>query len=190
MPVYPLLSLFLAAWLQRLPGRSLSTGWLTALGATLGLLAMLRVNLFFNPFLFKAWVRPMNVYWREWIGPSPWLGLGLSCLTALAALVLLRHLWPRRASQIVAVGLGLGLVATGLARVLVPLRYLDHQSETVLLRAELDAIERTGAPLPDPIRPAIPLAFDAPYYLGDRYRIVETGGGGFVLEPITRSPLD
>jgi 4-amino-4-deoxy-L-arabinose transferase-like glycosyltransferase len=190
MPAYPLFSVFLAAWLHRLPTPSLRWSTVSMVSVVLGLLVTLRVHLQYHPFILKAWLRPMDVYWREMPGPTPWLGVALASALGLAIRAGLRRFWPRQAARVVAVGLVALLVGLGFARVVVPLQFTDYQSETALLRLELDEIERSGAALPELIRPSISLSFDAPYYLGDRFRIVETGEGSFLLEPRDNTPGD
>lgn len=183
IPTYPLLSLFLASWLFRLPARRASTLLLLGVSVVAGILLYAMPNLGYNPFALKSWNIPMRLYWRELPGPDPLIGLGVCTTLIAAALFWLRRRFPTRLAGVLALTLTLVLTSYALRRSWIPLRYLGHQSSMALLRAELDELERQGSLPAYPIEPSVGLGWDGRYYLGDRYRIVMRGARQFALYP-------
>jgi 4-amino-4-deoxy-L-arabinose transferase-like glycosyltransferase len=182
MPLYPLLSLFVADWLRAL-GAGQGRGWqIAGVAALLAGLLWISVNLSYNPFAMKSWLIPMNVWWRSWLGMPALIGVPLTGAVIWLGLRALRGRLAAGFALGLALLAALPLIAIGGVRVLRPLRFVHHQSEMALLRGELDALEARGELPPDPIEPAISIRWDARYYLGDRYRIIPLGKGRFQLE--------
>ena len=182
MPAYPLLSVLLGLWAARLYERPGGRPALAAMALVVSLFALLQVNLGYHPFLLKAWGMPMRVGWRTIAGLE---GYWLLPLLAGACFGLLLVAARGRALVPLLPLLLCGVLGTyALVRVSMPLRFLGHQSEMALLRAELDALERAGTPAEPPIEPTVSIGWDARYYLADRYRIERIDGRRFLLHPL------
>lgn len=183
VPIYPLLSVFVAHWGMSLWRRPLD-------GPARGAIALIAASiswswvslLAYNPFAIKAWVIPMNVYWRQYAALPTWLGVAGTTALFFAVLHGLRgQRADQRADKVgkLAVGaLGATLLCVALTRIAIPLRYIDYQSQTALLRDELDYRAENGIEVDYPIERDGAVPWDARFYLRDAYRIEarETGG--------------
>jgi 4-amino-4-deoxy-L-arabinose transferase-like glycosyltransferase len=184
MPAYPFLSIMVGSWLARLPARKATGPMLAGLAVLLALFSWIGVSLIdYNPFVAKAFRIPMVIQLHSAWGVSPAIGAVLTFALILALLLGLRRALGPRLPSYLAVGIAAVLLPYGLVRVLLPLRFIDHQSSMALLRSELDARKAAGVPLEYPIDPGIRLRWDARFYLGDEYRIERRERRAFLLHP-------
>jgi len=156
IPVYPLLCAFLGVWLRDLWRRE--EGPLALAAATtagVGMLWMGVATARYNPFSKSAHVIPMRIQWQGWFGletgVEAWVGALASALLFAGALVLLRRLLGGHFHRVLALALGVSMIAFAGVRVVMPLRHLDHQSKLARFEAELAAQRAAGESLSYPI---------------------------------------
>jgi len=187
MPIYPLLSVFLASSLRRLGAARPPVAALAGVALVLSPLAFVRVRVAdFNPFEQTAQSVVMRASWVD-LGGLP-AGAGVLVLAAvlLAGLLVASRrlgggLRGERLGGALAAAVTLLLLGVAGYRVAAPLRYLDHRSPAAQRRARLDRYvareTAAGRPIAYPIR--VPDTWDAPFYLRDRY--VWSREDGFLL---------
>jgi len=191
MPMYPLLSVFVAHWLGDLwRKREEAPAWPALAAIALGgaLLAFTRVNTTaYNPFIFKAWAIPMKTRWVDFMGLDPSWGVAVLGAGVLGALLGLRRAFGASCGPWLAATLAIGLLGYAGVRVALPLQYLDQRSPMARLSERLEgeraAAEAHGETIPYPIAVERHLEWDARFYLGDHYRIVPKGKKRFLLFP-------
>jgi 4-amino-4-deoxy-L-arabinose transferase-like glycosyltransferase len=183
MPAYPLLSVFVAHWGMRLWRHAPEISARIAVAALCALLGWSYVSLLaYNPFALKAWVIPMNVYWRSGLGVPVWAGVGMTAALLFGGMHALRSRTSfERISRGALAALGAAFVCLGMARVLIPLRYIEHRSQTALLREELDYRAANGIEVEYPIERHGSAPWDARFYLRGRYSIEELETGGYLI---------
>ena len=193
IPVYPFLSLFLGAWLAALVRRAPRPPEITAMGAIAAACFFAGVGVAsFHPFVHEALWIPMRVHWRSVLGVSPALALPLGAAVLAAGLLVLARAGGERSSRALALVFVLGLAGLGLARVVAPLRHLDHQSDVARLHRELAERRAEGLPIDNIELPGAPY-WVIRYYFADDYEIVvrprpasepfNSRGGIFELAP-------
>lgn len=173
VPLYPFLSLFLGSWLAGLAMRGPRPVEIVAIGALAACCAFARLRIAsFHPFVGEALWIPMQVRWPDLLGVAPAVGLPLAAAGIAAALLFLARRHGERFSRALALGLGLGLVATGLVRVAAPLRHLGYQSDVARLERDLAERRAAGRPIATPIElPAAPY-WVIRYYFADDFDVV------------------
>jgi 4-amino-4-deoxy-L-arabinose transferase-like glycosyltransferase len=199
IPLYPFLSLFVGAWLAAL-ARSAPRGLeLAAIGAIVALGLLARPDIAgFHPFVSEALWIPMQLEWRALPGLRPALALPLAAAALAALLLLAVRAAGERLARALALGLVVGCAGTGLVRVAVPLRHLDHQSDLALLHRELAERSTAGLPVATPIElPSAPY-WVIRYYFADDFDVVvrprpprepfNSRGGIFELVPRRERP--
>jgi hypothetical protein len=152
IPAYPLLCAFLGVWLRDLWRRDAGPLALAAVSlAGAGMLWIAIATTRYNPFAKSAYLIPMRIGWRDWVGVEPWVGALASALLFAGVLVLLRRLLGERFRGPLALALCASLIGFAAVRVALPLRFLGHQSKLARLEAELGARRAAGEALSYPI---------------------------------------
>ena len=148
-PALPLLSIGVAAWLDRLAVSRPRFAGIGAAGALLTGLVLLDIDVMgANPFAARTPYLPLVTPLRSLVAlPLMVQALGLFALGAVGAAALRRD---RANAALAGVLLGVSL-SVGAARVLWPLQHLDHRTEMVRVRERVDADLRAGRPLVFPI---------------------------------------
>jgi len=173
IPALPFLSAFLGTWLDRLlrcpPGRWARAG----LAAALSVGAWVRLPVVsVNPFAERAMVSRADLHWGEVAGLGPALGIPL--LAGVLWLAFGSLVGVRRQGRI-ATALVVGLLCVGGIRVLAPLQYLSHASESERLHRELSAALSEGRAIDYPVYVRESGLYKARYYFGDDFDLRPAG---------------
>jgi len=182
VPAYPLLSVFAAHWILRAFRQNLDV-WSRAAVAFVGaLVAWSWVSVAaYNPFALKAWVIPMNVHWRSMPGLPALAGVVLTAALLFAALQALARMGEARAGRVAIAVIATALLGIASVRIATPLRYVDYQSPTALLRDELDYRASHGIEVDYPIERSGSIPWDAHFYLRGSYSLEPNEGGGYLI---------
>ncbi len=166
IPVIPLAAAFTGAALDRVTREVPRPIALVAIAVTAVFAASIRLPLVdFNPFAERAAVATPEAVWRD-------LSLPLAAILSIAILVaaLATRRWVVR-PIVIAAPLIAGLLLVGGVRVLAPLRFVDHVSESERLKQQLDAARREGTPIEYPVVVRENGKFKARYHFGDDFSI-------------------
>jgi hypothetical protein len=173
IPALPFFSAFLGTWLDRLlrcpPARWTRIGLAVALA--FGAWARLPVASV-NPFAHRAMTARPDLHWGEVAGLGPALGIPLLAGVLWVAFSSLGDL-RRRGS--IATALVVALLCLGGIRVLAPLQYLSHASQSERLHRELAAALSEGRGIDYPVYVREPGLFKARYYFGDDFDLRPAG---------------
>jgi hypothetical protein len=190
-PIYPFLSLVLALWLSRLREGPIP-GWVLVGVAALSAVAAGVQVMSLNPFALRArTLLEGQIAWRD---SAPWLVPGLSLSLALI-LAWVRRRGGGRSGAWLSSALAVVLLAAAAVRVAVPLRYVDHESATDRLHAQLSARRAAGEAIAFPVPVTEPGKLRVRYYFGDDYEIERVArpaqeGAFFTLVAEGQTPYD
>lgn len=145
-PAIPLAAAFTGTALERLTRRVPQRVGLVAIAVSAVLTASIRLPIVdLNPFATRAAVNAPAVLWGE-------LGLlvGTTVLLAILAVVIASRVRAIR-PIVIAAPLIAALLIVASARVLAPLQFVQHESVTAQLRAQLDLASRAGTAIAYPV---------------------------------------
>jgi 4-amino-4-deoxy-L-arabinose transferase-like glycosyltransferase len=192
MPAIPFLSAFTGAalyqWTRASPHRALRL----ALGCAAAGAAWVELPILeFNPFAERAAHVTPDLELRGIAGAGPWVVLPVLCVAAFLALEGVAR-WSPAA---VGATLLIGLLAAGSARVIAPLRFVDHRSSSDQLRERIDRDISAGRPVAFPLIVTEAGSLKARYYFGDDFAIRRlprrrrAAGEFYRLEPLRKSQV-
>jgi 4-amino-4-deoxy-L-arabinose transferase-like glycosyltransferase len=182
VPAYPLLSVFVAHWIVRSFRQPLDAWSRAAVAGVGALVAWSWVSIpAYNPFALKAWVIPMNVHWRSLLGLPALAGVVLTAALLFAAMHALARAGEARAGRVALAVVTTCLLGIASVRIAFPLRYVDYQSPTALLRNELDYRATHDIEVDYPIERPGNIPWDAPFYFRPPYSLEQKEPDSYLI---------